>query len=123
MRLARKALVFLVLAGLFPFLVHFALRDSLGASALAGLAHAGAYLAVLWYFGRRLRAGREPLITRVARRIHGSVPRDMAGFSRRLTVGWCALFAGRIPVSALRLAFARPEVGWRFVNLLGLAPL
>src|SRR3954470_9539720 len=68
MRLARKALVFLVLAGLFPFLVHFALRDSLGASALAGLAHAGAYLPVLWYFGRSLRPGREPGAADHARR-------------------------------------------------------
>ena len=76
MRLAWKAPVFLAFAGL-PLLVHFALRDSLGANALAGLAHAGAYLALLWYFGRTLRPGREPLITRIARRIHGSVPLEM----------------------------------------------
>jgi hypothetical protein len=105
MRLARKALVFLAFAGFFPFVVHFALRDSLGASALAGLAHAGAYLALLWYFGRSLRAGREPLITRVA---------------RRLTVAWCAFFAGQILVSALLLAFAPHDVWSMFVNLLDL---
>ena len=120
MRLARKALVFLAFAGFFPFVVHFALRDSLGASALAGIAHAGAYLALLWYFGRSLRAGREPLITRVAHRIHGSVPPDMARFTRRLTVAWCAFFAGQILVSALLLAFAPHDVWSMFVNLLDL---
>ena len=120
MRLARKALVFLAFAGLFPFLVYFVLRDSLGANALAGLAHAGAYLALLWYFGRSLRAGREPLITRVAHRIHGSVPPDMARFTRRLTVAWCAFFAGQILVSALLLAFAPHDVWSMFVNLLDL---
>jgi hypothetical protein len=120
MRLARKALVFLAFAGFFPFLVYFTLRDSLGANAVAGLAHAGAYLALLWYFGRSLRAGREPLITRVAHRIHGSVPPDMARFTRRLTLAWCAFFAGQILVSALLLAFAPHDVWSMFVNLLDL---
>src|SRR5262245_24252149 len=119
MRLAWKAPVFLAFAGL-PLLVHFALRDSLGANAAAGLAHAGAYLALLWYFGRSLRPGREPLITRVARRIHGSVPPDMACFTRRLTVAWCAFFAGQVLVSALLLAFAPHDVWSMFVNVLNL---
>ena len=119
MRLAWKALLFLAFAS-FPFLAHFALRDSLGAAALAGLAHAGAYLALLAYFGRSLRAGREPLITRVARRIHGSVPPDMESFTRRVTVAWCGFFAGQILVSALLLAFAPHEVWSMFVNLLNL---
>src|SRR5262245_40504901 len=119
MRLAWKALVFLAVAG-FPFLAHFALRDSLGASALAGLAHAGAYLALLGYFAHSLRAGREPLITRVAHRIHGSVPPEMARFTRRLTVAWCAFFAGQVLVSALLLAFAPHDIWSMFVNLLNL---
>src|ERR1051325_9484080 len=119
MRLAWKAPVFLAFAGL-PLLVHFALRDSLGANALAGLAHAGAYLALLWYFGRTLRPGREPLITRIARRIHGSVTPDMECFTRRLTVAWCAFFAGQVLVSGLLLAFAPHDIWSMFVNVLDL---
>lgn len=119
MRLAWKAPVFLAFAGL-PLLVHFALRDSLGANALAGLAHAGAYLALLWYFGRTLRPGREPLITRIARRIHGSVPPDMERFTRRLTVAWCVFFAGQVLVSGLLLAFAPHDIWSMFVNVLDL---
>ncbi|HJY79366.1 MAG TPA: hypothetical protein VKE95_22160 [Burkholderiales bacterium] len=119
MRLAWKAPLFLAFAG-FPLFVHFALRDSLGASAAAGLAHAGAYLAMLWYFGRSLRPGREPLITRIARRIHGSVPPDMACFTRRLTVAWCAFFAAQVVVSALLLAFAPHDFWSMFVNVLDL---
>jgi uncharacterized membrane protein len=119
MRLAWKAPVFLVFAG-FPLLVHFALRDSLGANAAAGLAHAGAYLALLWYFGRTLRPGREPLITRVARRIHGAVAPDVARFTRRVNVAWCGFFAGQILVSALLLAFAPHDIWSMFVNVLDL---
>ncbi|HEY1288705.1 MAG TPA: hypothetical protein VGF58_10310 [Burkholderiales bacterium] len=119
MRLAWKAPAFLVFAG-FPLLVHFALRDSLGANAAAGLTHAGAYLAMLWYFGRTLRRGREPLITRIARRIHGSVPPDMERLTRRLTVAWCAFFAGQVLVSALLLVFAPHDVWSMFVNVLDL---
>src|ERR1044071_2801817 len=119
MRLAWKAPVFLAFAGL-PLLVHFALRDSLGANALAGLAHAGAYLALLWYFGRTLRPGREPLITRIARRIHGSVPPEMDCFTRPLTVGLCVFFAGQSLVSGLPLPFAPPDMCWFFVNVLAL---
>jgi uncharacterized membrane protein len=44
----------------------------------------------------------------------------MARFTRRLTVAWCAFFAGQILVSALLLAFAPHDVWSMFVNLLDL---
>ena len=119
MRFAWKALVFLAFACL-PLLVHFVLRDSLGASAATGLAHAGAYLLLLWYFARTLGAGREPLITRIARHIHGSVPPDMARFTRAITRAWCAFFAAQILISALLLAFSTRDAWSLFVNVLDL---
>jgi uncharacterized membrane protein len=119
MRLAWRALVFLAFAA-FPFVAHFVLRDSLGAAAVAGLAHASAYLLLLWIFARTLGAGREPLVTRIARHVHGAVPPDMARFTRTMTVAWCAFFAAQLLVSALLFAFATHDAWSLFVNLLDL---
>ena len=114
-----KALAILSFIG-FQVLAHFTLRDSFGVAAVSGLTHAAANLILLWYFGRTLRAGREALITRLARRVHGSLQPEMVGFTRRVTLAWCVFFAGQVAVSALLLAFARFEIWSMFVNLINL---
>jgi len=95
----------------------------LGALALAassGISHAAVYLFLLWYFGSTLARGREAVITRLARRVHGALPPDMERFTRRLTVVWCAFFAAQLIASALLFAFA-PLSAWSlFINLLNL---
>ena len=114
-----KALVILLFLG-YQFLAYFVLRDSLGAAAVSGSTHAAAYLIMFWYFARTLRDGREPLITRLARSVHGSLPPEIAAFTRRVTVAWCAFFAAQIVISMLLLAFAPFELWSMFVNLLNL---
>src|SRR3954462_401099 len=100
----------------FQLLAHFVLRDSLGVLAVSGLTHAVANLLLLWYFARTLRAGRESLITRLARRVHGSLPPEMTAFTRRVTVAWCVFFASQLVASALVFALA-PFQRWpMFIN-------
>jgi len=87
---------------------------------LAGVPHAVIYASLLWFFGRTLRPGEEALITRVARRFHGSLPPYMETYTRRLTTAWCVFFIAQLVVSALLLAFASLEAWSLFVNLLNL---
>jgi len=112
----KAAILLLFVVG--QVVVHFALGDSAGVQAACGVSHATAYLALLWYFGRTLRAGREPLITRLARTVHGTLPPGTAEYTRGVTVAWSAFFAGQILVSGLLLAFAPLEYWSLFVNVL-----
>lgn len=95
-------------------------EEQLGVAAASGMSHAAAYSFLLWYFGRTLAPGTEPLITRFARRVHGALQPDIEELTRRLTVAWCGFFAAQLLVSALLFAFA-PLAAWSlFVNVLNL---
>jgi peptidoglycan-N-acetylglucosamine deacetylase len=56
------------------------------------------HLFLAWFFGRTLRAGRQPLITRIAEHLHGEAIDDpvelddMRRYTRRLTAVWTGLF-------------------------------
>lgn len=52
-----------------------------------------AFAFMAFFFGRTLRAGVEPLITRVARTEHPDLPREMARYTRTLTRTWALCFA------------------------------
>ncbi|HEX6690720.1 MAG TPA: hypothetical protein VF110_06170 [Burkholderiales bacterium] len=114
-----KALIVVLFVG-YQLLAHFVLRDSLGAAAVSGITHAAAFLALLWFFGRTLLGGREALITRLARSVHGTLPPEIAAFTRRVTIAWCVFFASQVLLSALLLAFAPFEAWSLFVNVLNL---
>lgn len=71
------------------------------------LEHAGANLALGILFGRTLAPGREPLVTRFARIVHGEVPPLVERYTRKVTVAWtvffvtlftlsCALYLGKL---------------------------
>jgi uncharacterized membrane protein len=95
-------------------------QEQLGLAALSGIAHASAYLFLLWYFGHTLARGRDPIISRFARSIHGTLQPEMELFSRKLTVAWCVFFAAQLIASALLFAFAPLNVWSLFINLLNL---
>jgi hypothetical protein len=114
-----RALIIVSFVG-YQLVAHFFLRDSPGAAAVSGVTHAAAYLILLWYFGRTLRSGREPLITRLARSVHGSLPPEIAAFTRRVTAAWCVFFAAQVLLSLLLLALAPFDIWSTFVNLLNL---
>ena len=116
-RRAWKAAALALFVG-YEIVAYFFLRDSLGVQAVSGLTHAACYLIMLWYFGRTLLPGEQPLITRLASSVHGPLAPDHALFTRRFTIAWCLFFAGQILVSALLLAFAPFDVWSLFINLL-----
>jgi uncharacterized membrane protein len=95
-------------------------QEQLGLAAVSGISHAAAYLFLLWYFGRTLARGREPIIARFARSVHGALSLEMEPFTRNLTVAWCVFFAAQLIASALLFAFAPLHAWSLFVNLLNL---
>jgi uncharacterized membrane protein len=89
-----------------------------GPAAAYSVPHAAVYLSLLWLFARTLRPGHEPLITRLARRVHGALPPGLHIYTRRLTGAWCVYFAAQLIVSALLGMFASPREWSFFVNVL-----
>lgn len=57
------------------------------------LEHAGANLILAVLFGRTLASGHEPLCTRFARLLHGTLPPEVVAYSRQVTVAWTVFFA------------------------------
>jgi uncharacterized membrane protein len=81
--------------------------------------HIGAHMLLLWMFGRSLRAGREPLVTFMARRVHGGyLPPDIELYTRRVTLAWCIYFAVNAAISIVLFAFAPLGVWSWFANVL-----
>jgi hypothetical protein len=113
-------LAFLLLA----FLAHFAiggggsgmLRWSVAAA--SGLPHAAVNGLLLWWFGRTVLSGREPLITRIARRVHGTLTPPIQRYTRHVTIAWCVFFALQLAVSLGLFLFAPLETWSTFVNVL-----
>jgi len=108
----------LLVAGVLAYLLER--HESMGLVAFNGLSHAVAYLFLLWYFGHTLADGAEPLITRFARRVHGTLTPTMEAYTRGLTVAWCVFFAVQLLASALLYLFAALDTWSTFVNLLNL---
>lgn len=95
-------------------------QERLGLAATSGISHVAAYLFMLWYFGRTLARGRVPAITRIARRVHGTLPPAIEIYTHRLTIAWCIFFAAQLLASALLLAFAPLNAWSLFINVLNL---
>lgn len=92
--------------------------DDAGLALVYGAPHAAAYLFLLWLFGRTLAPGREPLITRIARTVHGGLAPRMESYTRRVTIAWCVFFGGQVIVSAALYALVPLEAWSLFVNVL-----
>lgn len=69
-------------------------------------------------FGRTLGAGREPMCTRIARTLHGTVSPALARYTRQVTAAWTMFFAGTVVISCLLFAFGTIEAWSTFANLL-----
>jgi uncharacterized membrane protein len=71
----------------------------------------------LW-FASSMRAGSQPLISRVAERVHGRLDPVMAAYTRRVTLSWVIYFAVAVVVSLL-LYWAGDFERWSlFANVL-----
>jgi uncharacterized membrane protein len=65
------------------------------------LEHAGMNLALAMLFGRTLRAGREPLVSRFAHLLHGvTLPPEVALYTRRVTLAWTTFFLALFTLSS-----------------------
>ena len=93
-------------------------RDPAGLAAAYGIPHAAINLLLLGLFASTLAKGREPLIIRLARRVHGTLTPLHEAYARKLTLAWCVYFAAQVLVSCLLFVVAPLWVWSLFVNLL-----
>ncbi|MFI4928442.1 MAG: acyl carrier protein, partial [Burkholderiales bacterium] len=61
--------------------------------------HAGVHLALAAWFGSTLRKGAEPLVSALARRVHGSLTQTMARYTRQVTLAWTLYFLAMVAAS------------------------
>jgi uncharacterized membrane protein len=81
--------------------------------------HVGIHLLLAFVFGSTLQAGREPLITALARRVHGgTLTAPMAAYSRKVTAAWTLYFIAMAAVSIALYAFGPFDAWAVFANLL-----
>ena len=79
--------------------------------------HVSIHLLLALVFGLTLQAGREPLVTALARRVHGSLTPAMAAYSRRVTGVWTGYFVVVATLSLILYAAAPFDVWAAFANL------
>ncbi len=78
------------------------------------LEHAGLNVALAAIFGRTLRSGEEPLVTRFARIVHGELPPGVASYTRGVTIAWTLFFVAMVAASCA-LYFAGLHAAWSFL--------
>jgi uncharacterized membrane protein len=78
------------------------------------------YGGLLWIFARTLVPGREALVTRLARRVHGALPDDITAYTRQVTWAWCVFFTAMALTSVLLFTFASLSAWSLFANVLDL---
>jgi len=80
--------------------------------------HVAIHLLLALVFGLTLLAGREPLVTALARRVHGgSITPAMAAYSRKVTLVWTGYFVVVATLSLVLYAVAPFDVWATFANL------
>jgi hypothetical protein len=104
--------------------IHLGLQPSfgglfkLGFVTVSALTHWGIYASLFAGFALTLRQGHDPLITAMARRMHGVLSAEMLGYTRKVTIAWSLFFATQLSIS-IGLFCAAPLVWWSFfVNIL-----
>jgi uncharacterized membrane protein len=82
------------------------------------LEHVSFNLAMAALFGRTLLGGREPLCSRFAAMVHGSLTPAVATYTRRITLAWAIFFIAIAGVSTLLFASSSIVVWSTFANYL-----
>jgi uncharacterized membrane protein len=103
-------------------LASLALRYGAAAQLLPLVCQLAVCLAIAWLFGRTLLPGAVPLVTQMARAVHGTLPVRIEAYTRHVTLAWTA-FMAILAVSSVLLFALAPLRAWSvFANLL-LLPL
>lgn len=82
------------------------------------LQHAGTYAMLAAGFGVTLSRGRQPLCTRFAEMVHGSLSPEEARYSRQVTLAWVLFFLAISSISCILFFFASIEAWSVFANFL-----
>ena len=80
--------------------------------------HVAIHAALAVMFALTLRAGQEPLVTALARRVHGGLAPGVAAYGRKVTVVWSAYFVLMAATSIGLFLFAPFDAWALFANLL-----
>jgi uncharacterized membrane protein len=81
--------------------------------------HVAIHAALAAMFALTLRAGQEPLVSALARRVHGGVlTPPMEAYSRKVTIAWSAYFVAMAALSVGLFLFAPFDAWAVFANLL-----
>jgi len=91
--------------------------DGLAASSIYVAQHVAIHVLLAFAFGLTLQAGREALVSALARRVHGTLTREMEIYSRKVTVAWTVYFAAMAALSLALYAFAPFDAWATFANL------
>ncbi len=133
---ARSPLLAVLALGVLPVLFHLTIVETshihfttalsfgvlfkFGFVTISALTHWAIYCGLLLTFALTLRRGHEPLITAMARRMHGDLSSELLLYTRRVTIVWSCFFAVQLTMSIALFCFA-PLVVWSFfVNILDL---
>ncbi len=96
----------------------FGAMFKLGFVTVSALMHWAIYASLLVTFAVTLRRGSDPLITAMARRLHGPITAELETYTRRVTIAWSCFFAGQLAMSITLFVFA-PLVVWSFfINIM-----
>ncbi len=82
--------------------------------------HAGTYVALAGLFGLTLARGRQPLCTRIAEVVRGSLAPDVVLYTRRVTLAWTVFFLVMGLISTILFLSASLETWSVFANFLSL---
>jgi len=104
--------------------IHLGLSTSFGGLFKLGfvtvsvITHWGIYASVLAGFALTLRPGHTPLITAMARRMHGPLSAEMLSYTRKVTIAWVLFFVVQLSISVGLFCFGS-LVAWSFfVNIM-----
>ncbi|MEO8309643.1 MAG: hypothetical protein ABI520_00585 [Caldimonas sp.] len=92
-------------------------RGGLPVDALYVAQHVAIHVLLAFVFGLTLQGGREPLVTALARRVHGSLTPAMATYSRKVTLAWTIYFVAMAVLSLVLYALAPFDAWATFANL------
>lgn len=75
------------------------------------LQHAGTFACLTAVFGRTLAPDRTPMVSIFARTAHGSLPPELARYTRKVTIAWTVMFA-LMTTASLALFFSGHIALW-----------
>jgi uncharacterized membrane protein len=117
-RSGQRAISLLALAALAALALKTGLGDGLAPEHLYLAEHVAIHLFLAFTFGMTLRRGAQPLITRLAERVHDRLTPAMERYTRKVTLAWTVYFCA-LALLSIGIHVLAPFTTWAtFANLL-----